>query len=478
MNKNIILYAAILVFGIAAPFILPAFKVQLSILCVLIVLALTWNIQGGEMGYNSFGNILFYGLGMYLCASVQVGMFFPLAEWTESGGEKTFIHTPTQFFQGMAAGLVVAAVVPAIVAGLIGYSILGLRGHYFAICTLGLGVAAGEISGGIEIIGAGQGFTTPPYPDVGSLEARGEFFYYLSFMAVVLTFITIKSIYSTRFKLVLNAIRDNEDKAEAMGIQTMKYKIIGWMISAFFCGLAGGIMGGLIGYSILGLRGHYFAICTLGLGVAAGEISGGIENIGAGQGFTTPPYPDVGSLESRGEFFYYLSFMVVVLTFITVKSIYSTRFKLVLNAIRDNEDKAEARGIQTMKYKIIGWMISAFFCGLAGGIMGGLVGYIDSTDVAFDGREMGVFMVLMAILGGKGTLWGPIIGATVFHIFKEGFWTFFLGWQYVALGVLIVVIVIYFPEGIMGWLREKYPERFGEVVDEADRKAQLSLIHI
>ena len=84
-------------------------------------------------------------------------MFFPLAEWTESGGEKTFVHTPAQFFQGMAAGLVVAAVVPTIVAGLIGYAILGLRGHYFAICTLGLGVAAGEISGGIEIIGAGQG---------------------------------------------------------------------------------------------------------------------------------------------------------------------------------------------------------------------------------------------------------------------------------------------------------------------------------
>ena len=110
-----------------------------------------------------------------------------------------------------------------------------------------------------------------------------------------------------------------------------------------------------------------------------------------------------------------------MLTFIAVRSIYSTRFKLILNAIRDNEDKAEAMGIETMKYKIIGWMISAFFCGLAGGIMGGLVGYIDSTDVAFDGREMGVFMVLMAILGGKGTLWGPIIGATIFHIFKEGF---------------------------------------------------------
>ena len=58
-NNNIILYAAILIFGVLAPFILPAFKVQLSILCILIVLALTWNIQGGEMGYNSFGCLLY-----------------------------------------------------------------------------------------------------------------------------------------------------------------------------------------------------------------------------------------------------------------------------------------------------------------------------------------------------------------------------------------------------------------------------------
>jgi branched-chain amino acid transport system permease protein len=100
MNRNnLILYIGILIFGVLAPFILPAFKVQLSILCILIVLALTWNIQGGEMGYNTFGNILFYGLGMYLCASVQVGMFFPLAEWTESGGEKTLFIRLVNFFK-------------------------------------------------------------------------------------------------------------------------------------------------------------------------------------------------------------------------------------------------------------------------------------------------------------------------------------------------------------------------------------------
>ena len=129
INKNLIVYLLILIFGLAAPFVFPAFKVQLSILCVLIILAITWNIQGGEMGYNSFGNILFYGLGMYLCASVQVGMFFPLAEWTESGGEKTFVHTPAQFFQGFGVGLAVAAIVPTIVAGFIGYSIFGLIGQ-------------------------------------------------------------------------------------------------------------------------------------------------------------------------------------------------------------------------------------------------------------------------------------------------------------------------------------------------------------
>ena len=95
--------------------------------------------------------------------------------------------------------------------------------------------------------------------------------------------------------------------------------------------------------------------------------------------------------------------------------------------------------------------------------------YYDAST-AVDGMKIPILWGTDAVHGHSN-----VIGATVFHIFKEGFWTFFLGWQYVALGVLIVVIVIYFPEGIMGWLREKYPERFGEVVDEKDRKAQVEL---
>ena len=291
MKNKLFIYFLILFLGLAVPYLFPAYKLQISILWILIILSLTWDVQGGQMGYNTFGNILFFGLGMYLCSSIQIGLFFPLAEWTASGGEKTFVHTPTQYFQGFFVGLILAGIIPALVAAFIGYGILGLRGHYFAICTLGLGIAAGEIAGGIELIGAGQGMTSPPWP-------KG-----------------------------------------------------------------------------------------------------------------------IGDTELRSEFFYYICFVVMIFTFLFLRWAYQTRFGLVLNAIRDNEDKAEAMGIYTMRYKITGWVVSAFFVGIAGGLMGNMIGYIEPVETAFAGRTFGVFMVIMAILGGKGTLWGPVIGAIAFHVF-------------------------------------------------------------
>jgi branched-chain amino acid transport system permease protein len=146
--------------------------------------------------------------------------------------------------------------------------------------------------------------------------------------------------------------------------------------------------------------------------------------------------------------------------------LYSGRFGLAINAIRDDEDKAEAMGLRTTQFKTTAWCVSAFFLGLAGGVVGNLLGFIDPREVAFAGSTYGVWMVLMAILCGKGTLWGPVIGAVIFHITQELFWTYLLGWQRVALGLLIVLIVVFFPVGILGWARERWPERFGHDVDE------------
>lgn len=329
-----------LILGLVAPFVFSTFINQLAFLAIFIVLALTWDMQGGQMGYNSFGNIAFFGIGMYVSVSTHVSLFFDLASWTASGGVETFVHTPNQYFIGLAAGLILSGIIPAMLAAIFGSLILALRGQYFAICTLGLGIALGEIAASIEIIGAGSGISVPVWPEsIGGVKLRDYSFYYLAFANALACLLVFRYLYS------------------------------------------------------------------------------------------------------------------------------STKFGLLLNAIRDDEDKAQAMGIQTTKIKTFSWIISAFFLGIAGAIMGNIIGFIEATDVAFAGATFGVWMVLMAILGGKGSLWGPVIGAIIFHFFQEFFWTYFLGWQRVALGFLIIIIVVFFPQGIMGWVREKYPHLFGEQVE-------------
>jgi branched-chain amino acid transport system permease protein len=311
-------YAGLLALALAAPLLAPAYRSQMAFLWIMIVLALTWDLLGGQMGYNSFGNIVFFGIGTYACAIVQrdAGLGYKLG-----------------LFLGMALG-----------------------------AALAVGAAA------------------------------------------------------------------------------------------------------ILGSGILGLRGHYFAIATLGVGIAAGELASGWDFVGAGGGMVPPLFP--GAVGARESFFYYLSLLLAAATFAVLRWLYAGRFGLAINAIRDDEDKAEAMGLRTTRYKTTAWCICALFLGLTGGAVGNLIGFVDPHEVAFAGSTYGVWMVLMAILGGKGTLWGPVLGAVIFHVTKELFWTYLLGWHRVALGLLIVVIVVFFPVGILGWARERWPGRFGQTVEE------------
>ena len=164
--------------------------------------------------------------------------------------------------------------------------------------------------------------------------------------------------------------------------------------------------------------------------------------------------------------YYYLCFFLALATFVFLRWLYQSRFGLAANAIRDDEEKAEGMGIHTMRYKMVGWAIAAFFLGMSGALFGNMIGFIEPLEVAFPAVTFGIFMVVMCLLGGKGTLWGPVIGATLFHTFKEVTWTYMLGWQWVALGTLIIVLVVFFQQGVMGWLQEQWPERFGITVDD------------
>jgi branched-chain amino acid transport system permease protein len=330
------LYAAILIAGVLAPLIFPHYTLQFAVLWIMILFALTWDILGGQMGYNSLGNILFFGAGMYICALTQIGLYYDVAEYTASSGEIKIDYTMAQYLIGLGLGTVAAALGSTVLAYFFGRIVFGLRGPYFAIGTLGVALAAGELMGTWDYVGGGGGISLPVYP--GDPDDRALLYYFLCFIAAIATFAFLKWLYSTRFGIAVNAIRDDEEKAEAMGIHTARYKTVGWSISAFFLGIVGAIFGNMIGF-------------------------------------------------------------------------------------------------------------------------------IEPLEVAFPTITFGIFMVLMVLLGGKGTLWGPVIGATLFHVIKEVTWTYLLGWQWITLGVLIIVNVIFFQQGIMGWIREKWPERFGLVVD-------------
>ncbi len=334
---QVLLYGGILTAAIAAPLVFPNYTFQFTVLWVMILLALTWDVLGGQMGYNSLGNIFFFGAGMYVCTIVQIGLYYDVAAYTSAYGAVKVEFTAEQYFTGLTLGLIAAALASVVFAVVFGWVVFGLRGPYFAIGTLGVALSAGELAGAWEYIGGGGGIALPTYP---------------------------------------------------------------------------------------------------------------------------------GEPDERSLFFYILCSLLAVATFFTLKKVYSGRFGLAINAIRDDEEKAEGMGIHTKRYKTIGWSISAFFLGISGGLFGNMIGFIEPLEVAFPTVTFGIFMVVMCLLGGKGTLWGPVVGATLFHAFKEITWTYMLGWQWVALGTLIIVLVVFFQQGIVGWVQEKWPERFGISVDD------------
>tara|TARA_R110001599_G_scaffold55753_15_gene154156 strand:- start:11022 stop:11345 length:324 start_codon:yes stop_codon:yes gene_type:complete len=98
-------------------------------------------------------------------------------------------------------------------------------------------------------------------------------------------------------------------------------------------------------------------------------------------------------------------------------------------------------------------------------------GFIEPLEVAFPTATFGIFMVAMALVGGKGTVWGPVLGAILFHIVKEVTWTHLLGWQWVALGAIIIINIVYFQQGILGWAQDRWPALFGVTVDEKMTRA-------
>jgi branched-chain amino acid transport system permease protein len=207
-----IVLAVIVALLAALPWIGNTVLVQFGInVLLLATLAQGWNIIGGYTGYPSFGNSVFYGLGAYGVAIAMVQYHLP-------------------FWVGMLLGLGLGVVF----AGLLGLAVLRLKGHYFAICTLGLALVMTAIVSNLEIAGSNIGLVLP-------LLRSEVLFYELALGLLVLATLTIFWLSRSRFGLGLIAIRENEEGAAVMGVNTTLYKVLAFMLSAAFTALAGGI---------------------------------------------------------------------------------------------------------------------------------------------------------------------------------------------------------------------------------------------
>jgi branched-chain amino acid transport system permease protein len=207
-----IVLAVIVALLAALPWIGNTVLVQFGInVLLLATLAQGWNIIGGYTGYPSFGNSVFYGLGAYGVAIAMVQYHLP-------------------FWVGMLLGLGLGVVF----AGLLGLAVLRLKGHYFAICTLGLALVMTAIVSNLEIAGGNIGLVLP-------LLRSEVLFYELALGLLVLATLTIFWLSRSRFGLGLIAIRENEEGAAVMGVNTTLYKVLAFMLSASFTALAGGI---------------------------------------------------------------------------------------------------------------------------------------------------------------------------------------------------------------------------------------------
>lgn len=210
-----VLIITILTFSIPIVYRVPYFLHLMIIVLMYITLASSWNIIGGFAGYASFGHMLFFGVGAYTSAILlrDYGLF-------------PFLTSPL-------------AGVTAILCGLIALPCLKLKGGYFAIVTLGLSYVGQIVAYNLDITGGGEGIMLPLVP--WSTEFMKIPFYYGMLLIACATVFTSYKIKNSKFGLGLEAIREDEVKAEAVGINTTMYKSLAFIISAFFFGLVGGL---------------------------------------------------------------------------------------------------------------------------------------------------------------------------------------------------------------------------------------------
>ena len=182
-------YLGLAIFGIAGPIAFPDYTLSIAYLWMMVLMASTWDILGGQMGYNSLGNITFFGIGMYVSAIIQISFFYEggVGEYTSAMGAIKPEFTDQQYYTGLYLGIIGGGIIALVFSLIFSLFMFGLRGPYFAIGSLGLAIAVAEITTTIDYVGGASGISMPLFP--GDIEFRSVFFYCLCFLITIILYL-------------------------------------------------------------------------------------------------------------------------------------------------------------------------------------------------------------------------------------------------------------------------------------------------
>ncbi len=248
---------------------------------------------------------------------------------------------------------------------------------------------------------------------------------------------------------------------------TMLYMRLGltpWL-GMFAGGIMAVVLGLIVGFPTSKLRGHYFSIASLALIFVIETFFTNWSFIGGAQGLSLPivkenPWYHLQFHKSKiGYYFVMMGLMTltIVITWLVTRS----WIGFYLRAFREAPDVSESLGANNMFYRLIAIAISAFFTGMVGSLYAQYVLYIDPPSVM--GIDLSIRVVLIAVFGGSGTLWGPVLGAVILVPFMElsRVWLggFGQGLDHMLVGLLVIILCLLQPDGIIKLLRQP-AERF------------------
>jgi branched-chain amino acid transport system permease protein len=215
----------------------------------------------------------------------------------------------------------------------------------------------------------------------------------------------------------------------------------------------------LFGLGILRLRGAFFALATIGINEAVQAFVQNFEPWGGSAGIylSSQVFQPLGGAAQALWLIYFMMVAVMGLSLYLSYAIKTSKFGLGLLAIGQNEDAASVLGVPTPLYKAMAYSASAFLPAIAGGLYFFKSAFIQPSD-AFD-LSLSTEAIVIAMLGGQGTVTGVALGAYLYEELRGYLLTseMFSHFQLVISGVLLLLIVLFFPSGLMGWIYRRFP---------------------